>query len=56
MVGNNNTVGIYPESLNVTNSITRNSAAGFGYGNYAGNNDYAPTGSVSTATNPWTNF
>jgi len=51
--------GIYPHSMNVTNSITRNFAPGnayYAYFNYAGNNDYAPTGSVSTATNPWTNF
>jgi parallel beta-helix repeat protein len=51
--------GIYPNNANVANSITRNSAAGngiAGYGNYSGNADYAPTGSVSTATNPWTNF
>jgi hypothetical protein len=44
---------------NVTNSITRNSAPGNGtaYFNYAGNNDYAPTGSVNNASvSPWANF
>lgn len=57
-VGGNTQYGIYPFSANVTNSITRNVASGNGtnYDNYAGNSDYAPTGSVSTATNPWTNF
>jgi parallel beta-helix repeat protein len=55
-VGNNTSYGINPDTANVTNNITRNSSPGPGYGNYAGNNDYAPTGSVHTATNPWTNF
>ncbi len=51
--------GIVPTVANAGNIITRNSASGNGsanYFNYAGNADYAPTGSVSTATNPWTNF
>lgn len=58
-VGNNSAFGIADDTPNATNSITRNSASGnrtAGYSNYAGNNDYAPTGSVHTATNPWTNF
>jgi len=58
-VVNNNDYGIFPSSANAGNSITRNFASGNGsapYGNFAGNADYAPTGSVSTATNPWTNF
>ena len=57
--GNNAFYGIYPFPVNLTNSITRNFAPGNGsggYGNYTGNSDYAPTGTVSTATNPWTNF
>jgi parallel beta-helix repeat protein len=58
-IGNNGAYGINPSSANVTNSITRNSAPGNGsggYGNYSGNNDYAPTGTPSTATSPWANF
>jgi hypothetical protein len=58
-VGNNGVYGVLVSFENVTNCITRNFAPGNGgapYSNYAGNNDYAPTGSVSTATNPWTNF
>jgi hypothetical protein len=56
---NNSGYGFTWAFANVTNSITRNSASGNSLGNYynfAGNNDYAPTGSVHTATNPWTNF
>jgi hypothetical protein len=51
-------IGIFPNSVNVANSITRNSAPGneIPYYNYAGNNDYAPTGTPATATSPWTNF
>jgi parallel beta-helix repeat protein len=51
--------GIAPTTANAGNMITRNSAPGnasANYFNYTGNADYAPTGSVSTATNPWTNF
>jgi parallel beta-helix repeat protein len=58
-IGNNRLGGVSLAFVNVTNSITRNFATGNGlgnYGNYSGNADYAPTGSVSTATNPWTNF
>lgn len=57
-VADNTQYGIDSLSANVGNSITRNSAPGNGtnYLNYADNTDYAPTGSVSTATNPWTNF
>jgi hypothetical protein len=47
--------GILPSSVNVGNSITRNFAPG-GYGNTAGNNDYAPIQTPNTSTNPWANF
>jgi hypothetical protein len=55
-VGNNTSYGIYPNSVNVTNNITRNSSPGVGYGNFPGNNDYAPIGTPNTSTNPWQNF
>jgi parallel beta-helix repeat protein len=59
-VADNTQYGVLPSSANVTNSITRNFATGNGtanYGNYAGNNDYAPTGSVNNASvSPWANF
>ena len=55
-VGNNTSYGIYPNNMNVANNITRNSSPGPGYGNFPGNNDYAPIGSPSTSTNPWQNF
>jgi parallel beta-helix repeat protein len=55
-VGNNISFGIFPNSINVTNSITRNSSPGAGYGNTAGNTDYAPIGTPNTATSPWENF
>ena len=47
--------GILPASVNVTNCITRNFAPR-GYGNTAGNNDYAPIQTPNTSTNPWANF
>ena len=47
--------GILPNAVNVTNIITRNFAPG-GYGNTAGNNDYAPIQTPNTSTNPWANF
>jgi hypothetical protein len=59
-VGNNSGYGIYASSANVANRITRNSASGnsaANYYNYAGNTDYAPTGSVNNASvSPWANF
>jgi parallel beta-helix repeat protein len=57
-VGNNSVYGVYPFSLGVTNAIVRNSVSGNGlnYFNFSGNNDYAPTGTPSTATSPWANF
>ena len=58
-VGNNTFFGIYPININVTNSITRNSAPGNGSGGYVhttGNSDYAPIQTPSTATSPWANF
>ncbi len=55
-VGNNTNYGINAMSINVKNSITRNSSPGPGYGGYIGNNDYAPYGSPNTSTNPWQNF
>jgi parallel beta-helix repeat protein len=55
-VGNNTSFGIYPILMNVTNTITRNSSPGIGYGNVSGNNDYAPIQTPNTATSPWANF
>jgi parallel beta-helix repeat protein len=57
-VNQNSEFGIYPTAVNMNNIITRNSAPGnsIAYGSYTNNNDYAPTGTVSTATNPWMNF
>jgi parallel beta-helix repeat protein len=55
-VGNNISYGINPDTANVTNSITRNSSPGPGYGNFLLNNDYAPIGKPNTSTNPWQNF
>jgi parallel beta-helix repeat protein len=55
-VGNNTSYGIFPDNINVNNNITRNLSPGVGYGNFPGNNDYAPIGSPSTSTNPWQNF
>jgi hypothetical protein len=55
-VGNNGSFGILDESQNSSNSITRNSSPGVGYGNTSGNNDYAPIGTPNTATSPWENF
>jgi hypothetical protein len=55
-VGNSIVFGINPGQMNVTNSITRNSSPGPGYGNTSGNNDYAPIGTPNTATSPWANF
>lgn len=55
-VGGNSSYSIEPNFANVTNSITRNFAGQSGYGNYAGNNDYAPIQTPSTATSPWANF
>jgi len=54
--GNNASYGIQVDTLNVTNSITRNSAIGNGYLGYAGDSAYAPTQTPNTATSPWANF
>lgn len=51
--------GIYPVSPNVGNVIIKNTARGNNTENYhnaAGNADYGPFGSPSSATNPFTNF
>jgi parallel beta-helix repeat protein len=55
----NNYNGIDDNAVNQGNTLTRNTSLGnssANYYNYAGNNDYAPTGTPNTATSPWTNF
>jgi parallel beta-helix repeat protein len=59
-LGNNGEVGIdLGSGINVHNVIIRNSASNngsFNYSGYAGNSDYGPTGTPTTATSPWANF
>jgi len=56
-VGNNVSYGIADDPPNRDNFITRNSSPGIGYGNYIGNNDYAPIQSPTNAVaSPWANF